>query len=147
MERRCPRANPYWANDLVGASPDGRDSMGLTEIQKQLLLDLSLWKVRQLLMRPFRYRTQCFLGCENVTMETEMGILSHADKPAGATENIDLPSLLRDIKIGSSIKACGFNANNTVRVLYPAIKLYKAGKDDVESVTENDEESEEETNE
>ena len=21
MERRCPRANPYWANDLVGASP------------------------------------------------------------------------------------------------------------------------------
>ena len=25
MERRCPRANPYWANDLVGASPAGCD--------------------------------------------------------------------------------------------------------------------------
>ena len=23
MERRCPRSNPYWANDLVGASPGG----------------------------------------------------------------------------------------------------------------------------
>ena len=42
MERRCPRANPYWANDLVGASPAcvthrAYEDIDLTKISEKFL--------------------------------------------------------------------------------------------------------------
>ncbi|MDA0661098.1 MAG: type I-U CRISPR-associated RAMP protein Csb1/Cas7u [Planctomycetota bacterium] len=118
----------------------GRGHNGLSGNQKQLLLDLALWKVKQLLARPFRYRTQCFLGCTQVSIETEVRTIEQC--PPQTTSNDDstkeddgvsgllnaLPQLLETIDIEASIKACGFNANEPTRVYYPAADLFKAGK-------------------
>ncbi len=133
--------------DLALLRSYGRGENGLNDAQKKLLLDLALWKVRQLLASPFRYRTQCFLGCESVTIESETGVLPNANKSSDATESTVLPSLLSDIAIGDSITACGFTTDNTVRVYYPAVQLYKAGKDEAESGTESEEASDDDANE
>lgn len=126
--------------DLALLRSYGRNENGLSEIQKRLLLDLALWKIKQLLARPFRYRTQCFLGCSAVTIETESRLLSANETPSSASENAPLPSLLTSIAISNSITACGFTTDNTTRVYYPAEKLYKPGKDDEEpgAVTEDE---------
>ena len=50
--------------DLALLRSYGRGENGLNNDQKTLLLDFALWKIKQLLARPFRYRTQCFLGCD-----------------------------------------------------------------------------------
>jgi len=127
--RRSPLRQATFIIDLALLRSYGRGEKGLNLEQKKLLLDLALWKIKQLLARPFRYRTQCFLGCESVVVETETGVLPEGE-PAAAHE---LPSLLRGISIGDSIKACGFTSDKTTRVYYPAEKLYKVGMDEPES--------------
>ncbi len=140
----------------------GRDDKGLNDAQKKLLLDLALWKIKQLVARPFRYRTQCFLGCCGITIETEMGELDRApakpaSKPEGETSGAtndeqessvvllkELPSLLKSLGITQSIKDCGFKSDNTTRVYYPAAELFKAGKDEKDG---DDDKSDEETTE
>ncbi|MEZ6032660.1 MAG: type I-U CRISPR-associated RAMP protein Csb1/Cas7u [Planctomycetaceae bacterium] len=120
----------------------GRGNKGLSGKQKQLLLDLALWKVKQLLARPFRYRTQCFLGCTSISVETEGGpYVSQPTREVVArserdVENIEtpaasdlLPPLLKVLNIKESIKACGFDVAQETRVYYPAADLFKAGKD------------------
>jgi len=122
----------------------GRDEYGLNTAQKQLLLDLSLWKVRHLLARPFRYRTQCFLRCTEITVETENCVLERcpadsdsqqerlheagsADANLEPTGRSTIPTLLQTIDIGASIAACGFGNNQPTRIYFPAQKLFKAG--------------------
>jgi len=132
--------------DLAMLRSYGRSENGLTDAQKQLLLDLSLWKIKQLLARPFRYRTQCFLGCESVAIETENGALSPSDEDSDANEQLPLPALLRSVAIADSISTCGFTSDNTTRVYYPADQLYKAGKDDTEAPAENEGDSNDDAN-
>ena len=147
--------------DLALLRSYGRDddgTKGLTTPQKQLLLDLALWKISRMVKRPFRFRTQCFLQCKSVTVETEDGLIR---LPAAANEESnDQPEtndterkektetaapdeapvesmraaekLFEEVAVGNSIKACKFK-DSTTRVYYPAggdHGLFKAGKDD-----------------
>ncbi|MHB8898921.1 MAG: type I-G CRISPR-associated RAMP protein Csb1/Cas7g [Thermoguttaceae bacterium] len=160
--------------DLALLRSYGRGDNGLSDTQKALLLDLALWKIRQLLARPFRYRTQCCLGCDSVIIETESGVLEEApqrpdpnqhDDAEKATTEIrvgkeasnttlkpsmllnDLPPLLATVNIKTSIEACKFENIEPVRVYYPADQLYKAGKEDSTSTDKGQDESAEETEE
>lgn len=121
--------------DLALLRSYGRAENGLSENQKKLLLDLALWKIKQLLSHPFRYRSQCFLGCEDVIIETETGTLAEPQQASDNGEHPTLPSLLSSVAIGVSIAACGFTNDSTTRVYYPADDLYKAGKEANEPAT------------
>jgi hypothetical protein len=70
---------------------------------------LAIWKLRRLLDHPFRYRTQCHLECQSVSVV------------AGQQAVTSLPTV--DIK--ASIGRCAFAAGVT-QVYYPASKLFKA---------------------
>lgn len=114
--------------DLALLRSFGRGESGLNDAQKRLLLDLSLWKIRQLLARPFRYRTQCHLKCDAVTLSTE--------------SQEDFASELPAIAMGDSIKACKFAADPITRVYYPAADLFKAGKDEADEASSSGDEEE-----
>jgi len=45
---------------------NGSGVLGLTDKQKEFLVALSLWKIKRLLERPFRFRSGCHLQCENL---------------------------------------------------------------------------------
>jgi CRISPR-associated protein Csb1 len=130
--------------DLALLRSYGRGENGLNDDQKKLLLNLALWKIRRLLARPFRYRTQCLLSCVSARIETENGILSDAERSADDADSRTMPSLLNSVAVAESIAACGFTGDTTTRVYYPAVQLYKAGKDDTESGDENQDTSDEE---
>lgn len=112
--------------DLALLRSFGRGDNGLNEPQKRLLLDLALWKIRTLLARPFRFRTECHLKCDSVTLSTE--------------EQEEFATKLPDVKIADSIKNCRFKKHVTTLVYYPAEQLFKAGKDDEAEETEEVEE-------
>ena len=95
--------------DLALLRSYGRGELGLKAPQKQMLLDLAIWKIRRLLGHPFRYRTQCHLECLSVSAV------------AGKQTVTALPAV--DIK--ASIGRCAFAAGLT-QVYYPASKLFKA---------------------
>ncbi len=123
--------------DLALLRSYGRGQNGLNDNQKTLLLDLALWKVRQLLARPFRYRTQCFLGCQTIRIETENGLVEAVETKEGDTA---LPALLTATDIAASIRAVEFESNQPWCVLYPADKFYVAAQDDGEPADANDDE-------
>lgn len=115
----------------------GRGELGLNEAQKRLLLDLAIWKISQLLQRPFRFRTQCFLRCQRISLCTEN---ESPEKPLGTSEDIEngfLP-VLPAVSISDSIKACKFSANAKTAVYYPANDLFKVGKDDTAAPSDDD---------
>jgi CRISPR-associated protein Csb1 len=87
----------------------GRGDSGLSAPRKRLLLDLAIWKIGRLVGQPFRYRTQCHLKCESVSLT------------AGEQEAATFPKV--DIK--GSIARCEFKSAVT-SVYYPALKLFKA---------------------
>ena len=125
-----------------------------------------------MLARPFRYRTQCFLGCESVRIETELKTLEELprkstaksasntgkddsaeannaardESPKSPTLLEELPALLATIDIKKSIEGCQFTIKEPTRVYYAADKLYKAGKAD-SSPDGVEEDSNEETDE
>jgi CRISPR-associated protein Csb1 len=121
----------------------GRGDQGLNGPQKKLLLDLALWKVKQLLARPFRYRTQCFLGCTEICIETEERRLERCPVDPASTEESTallsgLPNLLATLDIAASIKACGFQTSKQTRVYYPRTDLFKPGKDSAQPTEAGD---------
>jgi hypothetical protein len=77
------------------------------------LLDLAIWKIGHLLEQPFRYRTQCHLSCESVSLT------------AGEQKAATIPKV--DIK--RSIARCEFKSG-VISVYYPASKLFKVGEAD-----------------
>ena len=110
--------------DLALLRSYGRGEFGLDGEQKRLLLDLAIWKIAQLLKRPFRYRTQCFLQCKSVVVSTEDGtVAGQSTKSAGASD-----ALFGSLDLRSSIESCKFSAAQT-NVYYPASELFKPGKD------------------
>jgi len=123
--------------DLALLRSYGRNGQGLNEAQKQLLLGLALWKIKQLLARPFRFRSQCHLQCAGVSISVE-----------GTDENIrdqpDYSTLLDNADIGQLIAACHFNTDPVTRVYYPSNELFKPGKDDEQDTDADTEESDNE---
>jgi CRISPR-associated protein Csb1 len=114
--------------DLAMLRSYGRGDSGLNVAQKRLLLDLALWKVSQLLTNPFRFRTQCFLRCDCVSVLTER---ESVDRPLG--KSIDIATafapVLPALDIGQSIKSCALTQDAVTHVYYPADQLFKAGKE------------------
>jgi CRISPR-associated protein Csb1 len=94
--------------DLALLRSYGRGDLGLSAPRKRLLLDLALWKIGRLLGQPFRYRTQCHLVCESVSL-------------AAGEQNV---TKLPKVDIRASIALCGFKSGVT-SVYYEASKLFK----------------------
>jgi CRISPR-associated protein Csb1 len=123
--------------DLALLRSYGRGGSGLNDQQKRLVLELALWKIGQLVKQPFRYRTQCFLNCENVTAATEDGAAMPEPMTQKAAE-----TLFASLNLKSSIEKCKF-ANGRTDVYYPANVLFKPGKET--DAAEGDEGEEEDT--
>lgn len=118
--------------DLALLRSYGRGDKGLNNAQKQLLLELALWKIQGLMRQPFRYRTQCHLACLHIEVSSEKETVGEC-----------LPAL--DIK--TSINNYKFQDPIT-KVYYPANELFKVGKDENdESAGASDDGGEEEATE
>lgn len=101
------------------AKEGGQQTLGLTRKQKELLLALALWKVRQLLRRTFSYRSGCKLAMSEVKISTDV---------AGVN---DLPTELTKIDISTAINEAGFTTDPRItRVYYPFDELFKPGKEE-----------------
>ncbi|MCO6454789.1 MAG: hypothetical protein J5I93_05770 [Pirellulaceae bacterium] len=139
----------------------GRGKDGLNSEQKRLLLELAIWKIEQLVKRPFRYRTQCFLQCESVTVSTEDGLVpaSSTANTETADTNPDDKAVIKDaaakavaasqqlarnlfasLNLKTSIESCKFPAAQA-DVYYPANELFKPGKE-TEAVSDDQDEEE-----
>jgi len=127
--------------DLALLRSYGRDDNGLNVGQKQLLLDLAIWKIKRLLQSPFRFRTGCQLICSGIAW------CDDTDNLKGPSSPSSMPSDL-SVAIETSIKACTFT-DGPVNVYYPAAKLFKAvdNNEAVTPATEATHESEEENTE
>jgi CRISPR-associated protein Csb1 len=123
--------------DLALLRSYGRNGQGLHDQQKSLLLGLALWKVRQLLAQPFRFRSQCHLLCTEVEIGFE-------ERDEHTVEQMHCASLLNDLNIQSLITACHLSADPVTRVYYPINELFKPGKDDEQETNETNGEDEEE---
>ncbi|MBV9925500.1 MAG: CRISPR-associated protein [Acidobacteria bacterium] len=107
--------------DLALLRSYGRKSNGLNDAQKQLLLGLSLWKIKRLLAKPFRFRSGCYLKCFQVSALAD-------DEPMVSYSNGQ--SLIDEVDIQALIAACTFGAESVTKVYYPANSLFRPGKDD-----------------
>lgn len=102
----------------------GRGKNGLSTDQKNVLLKLALWKVSRLLLRPFRYRSNCFLKSEELALTTD------GDDVEVESAN-DLRAWLSNIDIAEAIKKGAFQKSNVpTEVYYAPGDLFKAGKND-----------------
>jgi CRISPR-associated protein Csb1 len=88
----------------------GEKQLGLSDKQKEFLIALALWKVRQLLSSPFRFRSGCHLRCTSIT-----------SGDAGMELSVD---------IKQAIKNAGFAAAPITDVYWPREELYREGVDD-----------------
>jgi CRISPR-associated protein Csb1 len=96
--------------DLALLRSYGRNGKGLTEERKLLLLELGLWKIKQLTDRPFRYRSNCYLQRKS-ELETSID-----------GQPIEFPG----IDIVARIAEAGFaDGRCPTEVMYPANDLYR----------------------
>src|SRR5207253_11452358 len=101
----------------------GKEPLGLTHQQKELLLAFALWKIRKLLSATFSYRSGCKLRMERLSITTDGH--KEAKEP--------LPAELPVIDIQSAIRAVNFPTGAITRVYYPYDKLFKPGTSDSEA--------------
>lgn len=101
--------------DLALLRSYGRYENGLSMQQKNLLLELALWKIERLLAGPFRFRTGCFLSMDKMSLSTE------------SQEEVMIQLPISNIKL--AIEQCEFNQPYVTDVYYPSDKLYKVSTD------------------
>jgi len=100
--------------DLALLRSYGRDELGLNDKQKRLLLELALWKINRLLSRPFSFRSNCRLKCNELRIRDEK-----------CTYLGKLPQL----NIRSALDECGFNSEcEPTKVYYASSNLFKEGE-------------------
>lgn len=103
--------------DLALLRSYGRDEKGLNDKQKCLLLSLALWKVKQLLERPFAFRSNCRLKCnegiDKIDVRDETGECYNG--------------IFSKLDIRKAISNCDFQTSKNV--YYPANILFKPGKE------------------
>lgn len=119
--------------DLALLRSYGRDNKGLSDAQKRLLLELAVWKIKQLLSKPFRYRSGCHLACERLAWldETDMGRPSvNGDATPPLSEQAPKKPSNLNIDIQSAIKGSKFGHNPVTSVYYPAAELFKTPKNE-----------------
>lgn len=128
-------------------------SPGLTEDEKRLLLDLTVWKIKRLLTGPFRFRSGCHLQCTKLTWCDENSDSTQGDrkgKPAVSAENPqnatggealapttdEVAEIVVDMK--KAIAACAWN-NKATDVYYPRADLFKPPKEEIAPSATNNE--------
>jgi CRISPR-associated protein Csb1 len=119
--------------DLALLRSYGRNGKGLDENQKKLLLGLAVWKIKNLLAQPFRYRSQCYLRCVEVEAVAEGGLPAAPSESQPQANNAPsaesmLPRLFSDLQIIQLITTCDFGG--VTSVYYPANELFKIGKEE-----------------
>lgn len=113
--------------DLALLRSYGRDNkIGLKDAQKQLLLELALWKISRLLAQPFAFRSNCRLQCQTKSVRTETTSYGNT-----------MPA----INMREALDKCGFTreSNKITRVYYPADALFKVGKDGESDTSDSNE--------
>lgn len=101
------------------AKGESQQTLGLNRKQKELLLALALWKVRQLLRRTFSYRSGCKLAMTEVKISTDLADVKN------------LPTELPKIDMTTVISEAGFTKDPRVTsVYYPFDELFKPGKEE-----------------
>jgi CRISPR-associated protein Csb1 len=112
------------------AKGEGQQSLGLSRQQKELLLALAVWKVRQLLRRTFTYRSGCKLAMTEVKISTDSADVK------------DLPAELPKIDMTAVIGGAGFAKDPRVTsVYYPFDELFKPGKEEKKDAGDQEEDS------
>ena len=79
-----------------------QNTLGLTEQQKRFLIALALWKIRQLLAKPFRFRSGCHLQCVSLKqgdsdIEIDVNIQDGVIRDAGFRGDGDATPVVTDI--------------------------------------------------
>lgn len=105
------------------------DDSGLKPRQKQFLLELAFWKIRELLAAPFRFRSNCDLRLESLEW-----VGANRSDPKKPDEPITLSDLSLDIK--TAIEAAGFGKKDAqkervTKVYWPSEELFRPGNDKV----------------
>jgi len=110
-EETAHRIEAIFLIDLGLLRSYGHGANGLNDTQKQLLLELALWKVQRMLATPFRFRSGCHLRCvdQRYTTEDETAVL------VAAAFGLD---------IRTAIRACNFGEHPITDVYYPANELF-----------------------
>lgn len=102
--------------DLALVRSFGRDTKGLREEQKALLVALALWKIGRLLRGEWRYRTGCDLECESLRLGT-----------ANDAPTVD-PRDLAGLDMRRFIEAARFQQPAITEIYWPADELYREGE-------------------
>ncbi len=89
---------------------NGEKQLGLTDLQKEFLVALALWKIQRLLDGPFRFRSGCHLKCVSVTA-------------GGHEAELDVP--IRDL-----LEKADFTKPPITDVYWPREELYREGKEE-----------------
>ena len=108
------------------AENDKQETMGLTEPQKRLLLDLSVWKIRQLLKVPFRFRSGCHLRCKSVAWADDTDDTILPEDRTGDPTNLK-------VDIVDTIRKCGLGESKPTRAYYPSSELFEVKGDEKDS--------------
>ncbi len=111
---------------------EGRELLGLNCNQKELLLGLALWKIHELLGATFSYRSGCKLRMQTLSVTTD------AQREGDTPLTAELPA----VDIQSAIAASSFPAAPITCAYYPFGDLFKPGKDDATSGTDEGTEAE-----
>lgn len=130
----------------VKVKDDKDDDMGLSDVQKQLLLKLAFWKMQQLLSKPFRFRSRCYLGCSTLRIFDERYREDKQSKDnESGNDKVDAEESeetrdkskaavvglykgeLPNVNFRTALDECGFTIGKGVtKVWYPSEKLFKA---------------------
>ncbi|MGH9396292.1 MAG: type I-G CRISPR-associated protein Cas7 [Terriglobia bacterium] len=111
--------------DLALLRSYGRGEYGLSDSQKLLLLELAIWKIKRLLDKSFRYRTQCWLKCSSRDVSVD-------DSAMDCLPEINVAERITAQKLPDPVTS----------VYYPADKLFKVSETKPEEATEPAEEPE-----
>jgi CRISPR-associated protein Csb1 len=96
---------------LIRSFGRGNDH-GLRDAQKQFLLGFALWKIKKLLEKSFRFRSECDLELTGLKIDGE---------------EKDIPALA--INIGELISHAGFQDPRITKIYWTVDELFKASKD------------------
>jgi hypothetical protein len=102
--------------DLALVRSFGRDTKGLRDEQKALLVALALWKIGRLLRAEWRYRTGCDLECESLRQG-----------PGSDAPSLD-PTPLANLDMNKYIQAARFEKPEITEIYWPADELFREGE-------------------
>lgn len=117
------------------AGGDGTlQTMGLSDRQKEFLIEFAFWKIHRLLSAPFRFRSNCDLQLQRLVW---------LSAGCAGTKDKDLSVTALNVDIRGAIEACEFGDQTTrvTTVFWPSNELFKAADDKAVTKPESEEEA------